>query len=205
MLIVHCCSIPRNGGLPRTAVIGNRYCEFTWIRGVGRKSCFTNVGDTHCVRDRAYAVGLMSSGPCCRCMGGWRAFDPFGSFLWIVTSHFRGLLHWFISTCRIWVYRQSASPLWFQAPIWDPRSIFLLFSLIIFRQLRVCWCGAPSLTRGRVCNLQCNDASSMSSYIASDSLSASSSWFRAPNGAHDQILIYLFDSYFFLGVGLPHP
>jgi hypothetical protein len=30
-----------------------------------------------------------------------------------------------------------------------------------FRQLRVCLCRAPSLTRGRVCNLQCNHASSI--------------------------------------------
>jgi hypothetical protein len=65
----------------------------------------------------------------------------------------------------------------------------------------------PSLTRGRVCNLQCNDASSISSYIATDILSASSSWCRAPNRTHNQILISLFDSYLLrlLGVGLPHP
>jgi hypothetical protein len=81
-----------------------------------------------------------------------------------------------------------ASLSWCQAPIWDPRPIFLLLSLIIFRQLRVCWCGAPSLTRGWVCNLQCNDASS--SYIVTDDLSASLSWSRAPNGAHDQVLIF---------------
>jgi hypothetical protein len=37
-------------------------------------------------------------------------------------------------------------------------------------------CRAPSLTRGRVCNLQCNDASSISSYIATVGLSARSSW-----------------------------
>jgi hypothetical protein len=29
-----------------------------------------------------------------------------------------------------------------------------LLSLIIFRQLRVCWCGAPSLARSRVCSFQ---------------------------------------------------
>jgi hypothetical protein len=58
-----------------------------------------------------------------------------------------------------------------QAPIRDPRPIFPLLSLISFRQLRVCWCGAPSLTIGRICNLQCNDASSIS-YIATDGLSA---------------------------------
>jgi hypothetical protein len=51
-------------------------------------------------------------------------------------------------------------------------------------------CRAPSLTRGRVCNLQCNDTSSISSYIATDGLSASSSWCRAPNGAHNQILYF---------------
>jgi hypothetical protein len=82
--------------------------------------------------------------------------------------------------------------LWLTAS-WPVR---LGLSLIIFRQLRVCWCGAPSLKRGRLCNLHCNDASSMSSYIVTDGLSASLSWCRAPNGAHDQILISLFDNYF---------
>jgi hypothetical protein len=38
---------------------------------------------------------------------------------------------------------QSASLSWCQAPIWDPRPICLLLSLIIFRQLRACWCGHP--------------------------------------------------------------
>jgi hypothetical protein len=51
-------------------------------------------------------------------------------------------------------------------------------------------CRTPSLTRVRVCNLQCNDASSVSGYIATNGLSASSSWCRTPNGAHNQILIY---------------
>jgi hypothetical protein len=32
----------------------------------------------------------------------------------------------------------------------DQRPIFPILSLIIFRQFRVCWCGAPSLTRSRV-------------------------------------------------------
>jgi hypothetical protein len=54
-------------------------------------------------------------------------------------------------------------------------------------------CRAPSLTRGRVCNLQCNDASSISSHIATDGLLASSSWCQAPNGAHNQIIIPLFE------------
>jgi hypothetical protein len=33
---------------------------------------------------------------------------------------------------------QSAIPSWYQAPIWDPRPIFPLLSLIIFRQLQGC-------------------------------------------------------------------
>jgi hypothetical protein len=61
-------------------------------------------------------------------------------------------------------------------------------------------CRAPSLTRGRVCNLQWTDASSISSYISTDGLSVSSSWCRASNGAHNQILISLFDSYFVFSV-----
>jgi hypothetical protein len=47
---------------------------------------------------------------------------------------------------------QSVSPSWYQVPIWDPRPIFPLLSLIIFRQLLVCRCKAPSLTRSRVCS-----------------------------------------------------
>jgi hypothetical protein len=35
-----------------------------------------------------------------------------------------------------------------------PETNFLILSLIVFRQLRVCSCEAPSLTRGRVCSFQ---------------------------------------------------
>lgn len=38
---------------------------------------------------------------------------------------------------------------WCQTPIWCPWSDFNTV-----KQLRVCWCGAASLTRGRVCSLQ---------------------------------------------------
>jgi hypothetical protein len=60
---------------------------------------------------------------------------------------------------RLWwlhitVDGQSASLSWCQVSIWDPRPIFSLLSLIIFRQLRVCWCEMPSLTRSRVCSFQ---------------------------------------------------
>jgi hypothetical protein len=44
---------------------------------------------------------------------------------------------------------QSASLYWNKAPIWAYGQIF-----ITVRQLRVCWCGAFSLTGGRVCHLQ---------------------------------------------------
>jgi hypothetical protein len=44
----------------------------------------------------------------------------------------------------------------------------------------ICSWRAPSMTRRWVCNLQCNDASSISSYIVTNGLSASSSWCRAP-------------------------
>jgi hypothetical protein len=47
---------------------------------------------------------------------------------------------------------QSASLSWCQGPIWDPRSIFFLLE-ISFRQLRIFYFVAPSLTRGLVCNL----------------------------------------------------
>jgi hypothetical protein len=44
---------------------------------------------------------------------------------------------------------QSASLSWIKAPIWAYDQIF-----VTVRQLRVCWCGALSLTRGGVCRLQ---------------------------------------------------
>jgi hypothetical protein len=101
---------------------------------------------------------------------------------------------------------QSASLSWCQAPIWYPRPCFLLLSLITFGQLLICWCGAPSLMRSRVCSFQfllgiASEAflrseshgtdehiSSSSSYIATDCQSASSSWCRTPFAADNQRL-----------------
>jgi hypothetical protein len=82
---------------------------------------------------------------------------------------------------------------------------------IAVRQLRVCWCGALSLTRERVCRLQLllvlasavilgsesrrtrdhEFLKSSQSHIATDCQSISKSWCRAPSGAHDQIFITL--------------
>jgi hypothetical protein len=45
---------------------------------------------------------------------------------------------------------QSASLSWYKAPIWGLRPDFF----IAVGQLRLCWYGALSLTRGRVCRLQ---------------------------------------------------
>jgi hypothetical protein len=59
--------------------------------------------------------------------------------------------------------------------------------------LRSWFCGAPSLTRGRVCNLQCNHSmicfgqSQSQSYFATESLSVSTSWRRTHFGTYDQM------------------
>jgi hypothetical protein len=44
---------------------------------------------------------------------------------------------------------QSANTSWCEVPVWGPRPDFYYY-----HTLRVCWCGVPSLTRGRVCHLQ---------------------------------------------------
>jgi hypothetical protein len=48
----------------------------------------------------------------------------------------------------------SASLSLCQAPIWHPQPNVIIFSLTTFTQLRVCWCGAPSLMRGLSCSFQ---------------------------------------------------
>jgi hypothetical protein len=76
---------------------------------------------------------------------------------------------------------QSASLCWCQAPIWDPRPIFSLLSLIIFRQLRVHWCGAASLTRSRVCSFHLLLGIASAAFLRSES-----------HGTHEHILLSLF-------------
>jgi hypothetical protein len=83
---------------------------------------------------------------------------------------------------------QSASSSWHLAPFGASDQMLHLFEWQLLSLFL--------MTRGRVRNLQCNDASSISSCIVTDGLSASSSWCRASNRAHNQILISLFDSYF---------
>jgi hypothetical protein len=48
---------------------------------------------------------------------------------------------------------QSASLSWYQANIWDPQPIYPSLHGYIFRHLHFLWYEAPSLMRGRVCNL----------------------------------------------------
>jgi hypothetical protein len=54
---------------------------------------------------------------------------------------------------------QSASMCWYRAPLWDLRPDITFSRNVAVWNLRSCFYGAPSLTRGRVCNLQCNHPS----------------------------------------------
>jgi hypothetical protein len=76
---------------------------------------------------------------------------------------------------------QPASLSWCQAHIWDPLTNFSLLFLIIFRQLRVCWCGAPSLTRSPVCSFQFLLGIASAAFLRSES-----------HGTHEHILLPLF-------------
>jgi hypothetical protein len=66
----------------------------------------------------------------------------------------------------------SASLFWCQAPIWGQRPD------IYYCLLRACWCGAPSLTKGRVCRWQLLLALASGAILGSES-----------HGSHDHILL----------------
>jgi hypothetical protein len=68
-------------------------------------------------------------------------------------AHDHGSISW--SWSYITTDSQSASLSWCQALIWDMWPIFFRHE-ISCRQLRLCYFVAPSLTRGRVCNLLYN-------------------------------------------------
>jgi hypothetical protein len=51
---------------------------------------------------------------------------------------------------------QSVSMSWYWAPLSDLRPVIISCWNVAVWNLQSCNCGAPSLTRGRVCNLQCN-------------------------------------------------
>jgi hypothetical protein len=65
-----------------------------------------------------------------------------------------------------------------EAPIWDPKPNFLLLPLIIFRQLRICWCEAPCLTRSRVCSFRFLLGIDSATFLRSES-----------HGTHNHILL----------------
>jgi ribosomal protein L24E len=51
---------------------------------------------------------------------------------------------------------QSDSMSWYRAPLWDLWPDIISCRNVAVWNLRSCICGAPSLTRRLVCNLQCN-------------------------------------------------
>jgi hypothetical protein len=51
---------------------------------------------------------------------------------------------------------QSVSMSWHRAPLWDLRPDITSCRNVTVWNLRSCFSGAPSLTRGRICSLQCN-------------------------------------------------
>jgi hypothetical protein len=51
---------------------------------------------------------------------------------------------------------QSVSMSWYRAPLWDLRPDITSYRNVAVWNLQSCFCEAPSLTRGWVCNLQCN-------------------------------------------------
>jgi hypothetical protein len=51
---------------------------------------------------------------------------------------------------------QSVSMSWYRAPLWDLRPDITSCRNVAVWNLLSCFCGTPSLTRGRVFNLQCN-------------------------------------------------
>jgi hypothetical protein len=81
---------------------------------------------------------------------------------------------------------QSASSSWCLALLEKVTKCYIYLSDNYFLHFS---CRAPSLMRGRVCNLQCNDPSSISSCIAADGLSASSLGARPPVGSNLKNLI----------------
>jgi hypothetical protein len=58
---------------------------------------------------------------------------------------------------------------------------FSFLSLILFRQLWVCWCGAPSLMRSRICSFQFLPGIASAAFLISES-----------HGSHEHILLSLF-------------
>jgi hypothetical protein len=81
---------------------------------------------------------------------------------------------------------QSVSLSWYKAPIWAYDQIFIAIRNTEYvGQLRVCWYGALSLTRGRVCRLQLLLVLASAVILGSESL-----------GTRDHIYCLRFETYF---------
>jgi hypothetical protein len=91
---------------------------------------------------------------------------------------------------------QSVSSSWCLAPSGAGEQMLHLFE---WQLLSLFSCRAPLWREDGsvICSAM---TSSISSYTATDGLSASSSWCRALNWAHNQVLISLFGSYFVFSV-----
>jgi hypothetical protein len=98
--------------------------------------------------------------------------------------------------------RLTVSMSWYRVPMWDLRPDITSWRNVTVWNLRSCICGAPSLTIGRICNLQCNHSivrvaqnpkpystvssetpptwSRSRSHFTTDDQSVSMSWYRAP-------------------------
>jgi hypothetical protein len=80
----------------------------------------------------------------------------------MTTGHNCTALHWFDGASRSYFttdgqsVSQSVSMSWYGASLWDLRPDITSCRNVAVRNLRSCIYWAPSLTRGRVCNLQCN-------------------------------------------------
>jgi hypothetical protein len=55
-----------------------------------------------------------------------------------------------------WLVSQTVSMSWYRAPLWDLRPDVTFYRNVVVWNLWSCFCEEPSLTRGRVCNLQYN-------------------------------------------------
>jgi hypothetical protein len=61
------------------------------------------------------------------------------------------LVRWVEVTLRL-----TVSKSWYRVSLWDSRPDIISCRNVVVWNLRSCFCGPPSLTRGRVFNLQCN-------------------------------------------------
>jgi hypothetical protein len=80
-----------------------------------------------------------------------------------LTYHHIERPHYWIGSKRLSVAKskllydwQSVNLSWYRVPLWDLRLDIISYRNVAVWNLRACIYWAPSLTIGRVCNLQCN-------------------------------------------------